>query len=833
MEEEPEDRTEERIRTSPLSRLINLEKFGGALLLSSACKNVIVVDEFDPGLDDNKPPPPVLEAGAPPREGGDHDRCVPGGVYREERMSVYREQTLIGIELIAAHLEELGVEPERIHFADYADEAPAEDPATVICNFLHALQPGRPEALLYFVGPSAPAGEWAFDWEDAEGQLQSFLVAPHLIEPGPGEKPLGYAGLRMVISDAPYTADMWGVATPHLIGAAAWHQDAMPGGDGGPALARWLTGRWPGPPLEGTVFFERPISVNLCDLPAYTGLFWEAAPPATPQEASRLLWQVQTFVGACTRQQKWVESNEEFAARGGIHVVAKIVEKHGAHADATLMMQCWWLLHSLASKSAASRWVCQMAVTLRIALDVGAARCEDSFDLVAVLLDFATTCLRKCDRCRASCKHGRRERSLLLGIVLRVVGGGVTLNPAELHDTQAAAGACRAVAQLANDEEFDERDETDRKVVDALVRTLLFDWGSTGGEVKRSAAEALKLFALKSSLVKAKLTQVAMAGPRFLRVLEDAEPAVAAQMLALTRSLAVVDGPEPAPQPDGSHSPKGAGGLALERKHPPALPSELPEVVVYCLSRYPEVMAVQRWGISILGALAAKQFVWTDSVGEGIATCLLWALGTDKLKHPLVVDQECLFCAHALLMHPNSGGRLRLQQPDCKLAHFVAGAVSRAAQASDAGNATIALEALRWGITVMGLLAAAPGGPAHVAPHIGAIVSAVLAPYCNEVTALAGIEALSIVLSGCMPAKEALRPDQKRLVHSLQTRARGLPQASRERMEAWVMVLLEALGAVKALNAEDEPNTDWKNPDSDEEEDEVFPYDLEQAAKKK
>merc|ERR1712187_852948 len=142
-----------------------------------------------------------------------------------------------------------------------------------------------------------------------------------------------------------------------------------------------------------------------------------------------------------------------------------------------------------------------------------------------------------------------------------------------------------------------------------------------------------------------------------------------------------------------------------------------------------------------------------------------------------------------------------------------------------------AMEVLGWGIKVLGLLAASKGGPAIVAPFVSTIVEAILAPDCIEPTALAACSTLSIIVAGFKPAKYAMEPFRVPLLKSLQGRARELPQAQRDRMLSWVDVLVETIGNWKPPPLDDEPNKEWTPlVDSDDEEDnEVFPYDLEKG----
>lgn len=380
-----------------------------------------------------------------------------------------------------------------------------------------------------------------------------------------------------------------------------------------------------------------------------------------------------------------------------------------------------------------------------------------------------------------------------------------------------------------------------------------------------------------------------MAVPRFLEVLDEADAACASQMLALVRSLAVADpeeeedgiaeyGSRPGSALDGIAEDDGYGsrpgsafrpgsamsrgrpgsaglgrpgsagrkrtslggtsaastGLSLstlavfEDAPPPELPHGTGAAVVQALCKFPSDPRVQRWGLASLGALVNKKFDIGDEAAKGAALCTIWALGTDTMGHAPVIDQEALFCAHELLLH-QIVGRAKLNERDLRVSEFVSNAVTRAAKKK--GDA-ISMEVLCWGIKVLGLIAAAPGGPVVVAPFMQSIIDAMLSPDCTETTALAGASTLSIVVAGCKPANESIKPFRVRLVKSLQDRARTLPQPQRIRLNQWVQVICEAVGGYIPPMPDEEVNKEWKPMESSDEEDEVFPFELEKMAKR-
>lgn len=829
--------------TAPLGAAIDVARFGGALVLTSAC-------EF--GQNDWGELPETIMLGEVShddvsRDCGQFERSVPGNVYRLESAPQYREQSLLGAELITCYLEDIGVPPELIQRVDYCGrDAPDEDPAARVRRFFRSLYPQRPEALIYFCGPSGPRGEWAFDWLDGETQPHSYLLHPSCLPVAPGTPADGPVGVRFVVADAPYTADLWSPTEPQLMGYAAWVDGGMPGGNGGPPLARWLTGRVPGPPPQGTVVFDKPSDVHLRELPAYEPLFWAPA-PLSEERVADLLWEVQAFIGASTRRDYHQLSNFEVMGRGGLRVLLAIVLLHGATAKEDTILQCLWLMHSLAAYSQPERWMRMMAQSMRAALQLANRRQHVSKEFVSACFEFVACCLGRCARARAAVSQGTALRKAARALALQHLDteasppsedmkSSLTFGP-QIGGTgqeKAIVSACRMVAQLCNHEPPDMRDHLDRALVEALIKVLVKTWDPRAdAEVKCAAAEALKCASLRSQDVKKRIVTLVELTPKFLPTLEAAGALAAAQLLACLRSLAAL-------APDG----EADAGPSAVAAAPPPLPPNTPTAAISCLARLADDKEVQRWGFSLLGALAARNFSWpSDEVATSAADRVIWVLGTEALDHSPAVEREALFATYYLMMHPSSAARARLMQPAADLIALVAAATARSAAVGDtaAAKATAAgpgesaladihieMDVIAWGIKVIGLIAVGAGGAKTVAPHTTAVVSALLAPYCTEGTSIACAETLCMCMAGDNRVKAHLTPDRGRIIRCLQERARDLPQANRELMTKWVRVLIEALGDYEPPGC----NEDVNRSAAQEAEDALFPFEREKMAEK-
>eukprot|EP00927_Polykrikos_kofoidii_P015379 TRINITY_DN16821_c0_g1_i1.p1 TRINITY_DN16821_c0_g1~~TRINITY_DN16821_c0_g1_i1.p1 ORF type:complete len:974 (+),score=133.59 TRINITY_DN16821_c0_g1_i1:108-2924(+) len=915
----------ERVASSALAAVVDPNRVGGILILTSACDAV-------PWM-----PPNNVRGTAEEqlvlRKCGEFARAVPGGIYRWEARALHRKQSELGAEIIASHMEEIGIPAASIEIADYVggEATPKLDPEATVRDFFSRLSHKTPDALVYFCGPSGPHGEWAFDWMDANDEPATFLLSPQVFDVGM----CGPPGVRLIVSDAPCTADVWLAPAARRMGLAAWADAGQLGGDGGPPLARWLTGRILGDPPKGALAFPLPPDVGIRDLPAYRPLFWGPMMPPSIEQSAHLLWEVQAFVGACTRKWRRAESNHEALSRGCMQVVVAALVAYGADADEEpLLMRCVWLLHSLASYSPSERWLGELVVAFGAVLRLFQRRDEVSIDLFSGCLNFGAVCLGRCDRCRTACLRrsgGLHElaRALALGCLGGggrddVSGGRLPPFPRGENRKQpmpsSAAAAARFVAQLFRHEAPEVRDPKDCALLAALQRVFLYDWEVVAPEsavdVRLHVAEALHMASLHEQEVKRALVSDFAHLPRLLVVLEAcSDPSVVAKVLALMRSLALTDpmvpledrskNEEELPVNEGTSlvatqrarvflSIDSMGAISMVERGdvvtasgPPVLSqgmrmvpigpvgaiciaafqvkSKLPvgdphadvrlprasvEAMVKCLCKFPDDAAVQRWGLAAIGVLASRGFPLEDTIAHGIGTCVLWALGTNTLGHHPQVEQEALFCAHALMMHESQAGRAKLHAKGTGFVKLVAAAIDRAAVAGSTSRRTgsggvlgkssdvpktAIHEAVRWGIQVFGLLAAGRGGARIVASYINSIVKAVLNPGCTEDTLLSAAQALSIAFEGSEKAKANVsEADRLEIVRCLQERSAKLPIERRNSMNAWIRVLVQSIMDHCLPAEEDHPTKEWTPlVNSDEEDNEVFPYELEKMGKKR
>eukprot|EP00929_Paragymnodinium_shiwhaense_P074413 TRINITY_DN38084_c0_g1_i1.p1 TRINITY_DN38084_c0_g1~~TRINITY_DN38084_c0_g1_i1.p1 ORF type:complete len:947 (-),score=193.80 TRINITY_DN38084_c0_g1_i1:215-3055(-) len=915
---------------SPMYAIIDVARFGGALLLSSACEvSEPEEPEEDAGSEDGYSP----EKEKDEEEGAEEDkpfglynRAVPGGVYRPEALETYRRQCLLGVEIVGGHLEELGVPTKCIEYVDYiADNQPDMPVSQCIRNFLKDLPPTKPDCLIYYIGPSGPKGEWAFDYIDLDDEPQAALLTPKVLEAEEGQPAPGPPGQRFILSDSPYSAEMWGSGAATHMGFAAWSDGGLVGDDHGPPLARWVTGHLPGNPPEGSIAFPLPPDAGMADLPAYKPLFW-GPNPLPAERASHLLWEVQAFLGAATRQWKRAESCHEAFARGLVQVIIATLQAHGEWGDEELIVRCLWLLYSVASYSPSDRWLDQFREAFHVVFELFDRRDDVSTELFSVIMDFSAAVYRRCWRCQRACVHASPDAAgppagptqhLARRAVVACLGG----TPAGYNQLMftpddpfmpvltpaAAASAARFCCQLFRHEPPNYREEQDREIMLALQQMALRDWENVTkidpaafvdlvSEVRRASAEALLMATVHSEEVKRQLLKVLVQMPQFLTIFKDeANPLTISKFLALIRGIAALDRGAAAPDAEeaitkgtllvckkrarvmvsvdklnaiGTIKPgdivtatglivknssemyvvpiQPTGAVAMEALQvrgkdvelllgDEELPPGTPEAIVHCLCKFAEDAQVQRWGLTALGVMLSNPyqgFKLEDATAQAAAVCVMWALGAEVLGHEGIVEQEALFCAYALMKKGGDAARAKMLSGDGKAAALVAASVSRACKVRDAATG----EVLRWGLQVLGLIAANKGGGPQVGPFVNTIVNAMMSPDCSEITTLAGSQTLSIVLATFPPANDNIPMREKReLVKTLQLRARELPQKRRERMEDWWKTLIEALSGLEPEPLDDTPNKEYvPGANSDDEEDnEVFPYDIEQGLKNK
>jgi len=702
--------------------------------------------------------------------------------------AVYREQALLGVELVATALEAVGVPPVRIHHWDFADGTSGD--ANILGDLrdiLRRLPANIPDAFVYYVGPATVEGTWAMTWRDQQGQLHHRLLQPDGAFDPPEECMLpppeaSAPGSRMIVADAPFTARSWMRPAVRQRGLAGWESTGLASTERGPALTRWLVGQFARPPPDAVVFPTPPPDAGLCRLPGFRPLLWSPLP--SPDVASKLVWELEEFLGAPTQHERRMAANLELLVHGGAALLSTLLVAHGAVADDALLLHILWVLHSLVLSTPLACWVGTMDELFLAALALPRARspcCSPA--VLASALTLAAACAAKCGRSKEQC--GGNAQPLVQALILEALGGEDGPNAA---DVVAAAAGCRLAAQLTSHIVLDVTMHV--KLLAALQLALCREPPAQGAtaavaaeqDLRTAAGEALLFTCLRSNPVKLKVLKFLGSTGRLLNLLQICAVASCGKLLAVLRSVACAE-------------PLDA---VLE-----GLNVEIAAVVVDCLNKFPKDPAVQRWGFAALGALVVASKTFAERAGRGAGTCIMATLNSDVLANNVVVQQEALFCAHAMLLRGQSGlegGRRSL-----------AGQTARVISVSLRAEGKTGTECTAWGLKVLERVACAPKlGPAAVEPVMGVVVEAMLSPHLSFASAEAGSATISYLVAGSETAKLRLKRHKVQLVKAVQVLVWALNEAEGKgcdkgvSLQGWIGVLCDVLGEPRAPLDDDE-----------------------------
>ncbi|CAK0877953.1 unnamed protein product [Prorocentrum cordatum] len=740
-------------RPAPLRLALDPAGLGGALLLLSACGNML--EEFDLLMEENA------------------NMLVAGGAYRSADRALYRTASKQGANLMENFLLGHGLPAERIRRLDFNNGVNIT-PEEEVREFFRLLPPGQP-ALVYYCGPVTLEGEFALVWYNQEDEQNVAVIDPAFLVPDPA----ALGGDVFVVADASCTARCWLAPSLRVQGVAAWAASARRDEGGIPPLTAWLTGSQAhaaGPP-EGALFWvppvraartrgglaplaphpscARPALSGLTRLPGFGELFRGPVPP--PDRAGSLLWELQQQLGAGTKQEQLCLGSTEMVARGAALMLASILEAHGEKGPSALLLQVLWLLHVMVVHAPAERWVGSLPRALSAVLAVAGLRGCPEPDVAtlgllrAAVLGLAAACASKCPLCRQRCCREHWEDLLVMS--------GQAIEGA--FGEAATLAGCRVVTQLAS-LRVPEKDE-ELWMVDGLRKTL---WSQ---EWCPDTLQALLFTSLNSTKLKLHLLSGIRYG-EFRELLSRAGPATKAQILALIRSVVAVEPPS----------------LAAGKLKP-----ELVDTVIMHLCE------TERMGLAALGAIAVADEGLAERAAEGGAICAAWALSCDGLYSDRAVEQEAfgegsgplreqaLFCAFTLLRTKPRIGAL------------AASSMSRALREGTAAGA----EVQRFGMKLMGRLAQTKEGAALVEPHAEVLLETLASPHCQVAAALAGCCAVGNLLA-CAPASRVRLAGQRvKLVKAMQrladaAHARGDDEAlaQREEILRWSRVFVETLG---------------------------------------
>eukprot|EP00930_Biecheleria_cincta_P064763 TRINITY_DN5041_c0_g1_i1.p1 TRINITY_DN5041_c0_g1~~TRINITY_DN5041_c0_g1_i1.p1 ORF type:complete len:1206 (-),score=200.54 TRINITY_DN5041_c0_g1_i1:193-3810(-) len=386
-----------RANSSPLEKVIDISTTGVALIIISECDGS------------------AWERDGPMEHGPKLQ--VPGGKYRERSRQQYRQQGEIGADIMITTLLEAGMPADCIEQLFYFDNCEqSADPLVQIPQIWrkHLNTVTRlTDAFVYYCGPTVDTGAWALGWTNEAGESKVSIVDPESLLPVPGPSD-GLPGTRFVVADGPGTARMWMRPFRRLRGLAAWEADAMPGGPGGPPLARWLAGYLPAPPAGVVSFLELPPDAGLEKLPCYRTLFWGPSPPTSIMLSSHLLWELTEFIGKTSRERR-AAGTREILLKGGSQVLLTMLEKQmepGNQQSAKLALQILWLLQALVAEAPIDRWAGTIDEAMATALALPGKHCGgvdkagNAPQLLGSVLAFAATCASRCPRCREECSWG-------------------------------------------------------------------------------------------------------------------------------------------------------------------------------------------------------------------------------------------------------------------------------------------------------------------------------------------------------------------------------------------------------------------------------------------
>lgn len=772
----------------PLRESLIPERIGAALLITSACR------DFEEPL--------FAEV-----EGDSQSRhlVVLGGVYRHESRKNYRDLSLMGAALMQRALLDAGVPERRIKHLDYDDisqdydEAYLDemDPVEDIISILSRVPSLFSDVLVYYCGPTTPQGDWALAWHNADDDLKKAVIGPEQIFPSDGSAP---AGNRFIIADAPYTKQ-WIQPALQRRGLAAWSDAGKPGGHEGPPLTRWLTGCAAQKPQGVISYPTPPADVGLRKLPAYEPLYWGPRPsargPPAASKAAELLWELEEFLGAPTQRLVKAAAHLEVLVYGGVDLLVALLYAHGAACEEKLLLQIFWLLHSLVLQAEYERWVGTMPTVLQAVLVVLISRqnlCTDAIYTAGLSLTGA--CAARCIRCREDCAGDEFRQVLQL---LEEV-----LDPRCGRDATAAAAACRLASQVCSHRNLDPEEHevllawlqhalTSASPEEALLATGDPERAAAEADLQAAAAEVLTYACMRAGSVKAAILKGLGSTGELADALERAESIPASKLLALLRALSATE--------DGEQLFEALQGVTMAT------------VVVGCLQRHAGEAPVQRWGFASLGALARADERFVEGIADGGSNCALRALLSFKGRPP--IEQEALFCEHALL----KSGHLRLEHDaQVQLARLAAGTVSDSARiaAMQGGSlgATGGGEVSAWGLEVLRHLANNRAGLQIVEPYVTVVVQALLTPSLPFGTFVAGSGIVSLLVGGpalSSPSVVAFLKGQRvKLTQALQAKAWGFGEAEGRpcgkeiELLEWCRVVVELLGDHKPSNDEDD-----------------------------
>eukprot|EP00434_Breviolum_minutum_P018253 symbB.v1.2.016103.t1/scaffold1210.1/size131492/2 len=619
-------------KATPIEQIVNLERFGAALLVTSECDGA------------------AWQPGGPFEDGP--KLLLPGNKYSVRSRKRWREQSLLAVEMMTSALMQVGVPHDCILHMDCKDGlASDKDPVKEIQQFFSdTLNPATRfrDALLYYFGYSLETGQWALTWTNDKGYSKVCILDPNIILPPVGPQD-GVPGARFVISDALGTARMWMRPARRLRGVAAWLGGGAPTSPNGPSLTRWLTGDIPLSPRGTLAFLTQPPEVGLEDLPCHQELFWGPSPPSTPERSSHLLWELAEFVGANTMRDHRTAAMEEILIKGGPQMLLAILESQITVGQDALALQLLWLLQALSAEAPTDRWADTMNEALSPAMSLpdwlghGYANIgENAPKVLAAILSFLASCASQCARCREECSESMRWPQIQQLIFAAFQSCKRHLNAGKPSDSDlavvaqhfgpAARAACRMTSQVAAHHPLDV-EEHEELVSELLGMLSCFHLE----EVAEAAAEALLYTTFRCNTSKLRVLElIHRYHPHCISeaLLHSRGSATIERILTFLRSLtacvpssAVLDA-----FPDGAEE----GGIV--------------DVVIGVLVRFETDPGVQRWGLAALGTIcSAEDALAKRAVDAGGAKSVIWALGADVLSQAKSLEQDALFCAYALL----------------------------------------------------------------------------------------------------------------------------------------------------------------------------------------
>eukprot|EP00439_Symbiodinium_sp_Y106_P040454 s4236_g4.t4 len=778
---------------SPLQQLVDLKRFGAALLITSECDGA------------------AWQAGGPFEDGP--KLLLPGGKYINRSRSRYREQSKIAVELVTTALLEAGVPEECIEHLDCCDDLDASfDPVALIPQFwrrhLNPVTRVR-DALIYYFGFSIEGGAWALTWTNVNQESKVCILEPDSVLPPVGVED-GVPGARLVVSDAPGSARMWLRPARRLRGVAAWEGDAMPGSSGGPPLARWLAGYMPEAPKGVEAFLQPCPEAGLEDLPCHKLLFWGPSPPESVELASHLLWELTEFVGAETMRSHRPAAIEEILVKGGPEMLLKTLSivTSREQGQERLALQALWLLQALAAESPAQRWAGTMNEAFQEVMKLterllGGFSNPDHPHLLAAILSFFASCASRCANCRDECSAGTKNWASLLQLINSAFES--LQGEAEAAAAEAAAeAACHVVSQVASHRALRALGAEHQLFVRLLE--MFSSPGASGaaraaraGEpVMEAAAEALLYITFRCNDLKLEILKIIrqfqLEQALCDTLLHSSRIGLKQKLLAFLRSIASVQPPS----------------VVLDAFPSGCIEGGIIDVIISTLRRH-EDPSMQRWGLAALGAICnVDERFAARGVQGGAATAVLWALGADQATS---LEQDALFCAFALLQSDSgSGGSgggqdlTDLLSPEKlgRLPALTASAVARGLR-EEGGSSEAAL----WGLRIFERICQKHA--LVVEPFVDAILEAMLATSCLHGTMVAGSNAVSHLASVCPGARAKLMRSYVDLIKALQSMGHIAAcegtedgrQRERELMD-WVQVLVDILGPPRPVKSDDQ-----------------------------